>query len=531
MANTLMRQHTGLVNPLAFNSGALTHTTLAAAVASLSGSDGAIVVTPGTWTIADHLVIPEHVELVVAPGALLSVSSTKTLTLNGPLTAGPRQVFTGAGTVAGGTRIGDVSAAWFGVIPDTGADMTAGLQAACDMAASGDRRRAVILPAGIMHVTGLDLSEKPLTIRGLNRDATILRNYDNSDHIIKINNAAQKTGWVFLDFRIDGRDGSGTRSTVVDGFSLTNVVLAQFHRMYVTSCRYGWDAGNGTVDCSWYDCVFGSNNVIGLRISSTGTNTFHGVIGGWVNENIETGISINSTDNVVTGVRMLDNTGTHIVLGSAASGNVIIGNRLRKGTSLDYGTAHAIDCFGNNNFISSNKIEKMSDIDVLFRSGSGNNNKFTYNDIPDDLIIQDQGSGNILPYHDSLGRHFIHAGMVAGEADLARYSDRDTGLKWGATNELVLLTGAVSALIARATGAVDITGVVSPRYQTVAAAGGAAAIEMGSANVAICWGSGVPTMSAQKGSLYLRTDGSGTSDRMYVNTNGSTGWTAVTTAS
>lgn len=46
----------------------------------------------------------------------------------------------------------------------------------------------------------------------------------------------------------------------------------------------------------------------------------------------------------------------------------------------------------------------------------------------------------------------------------------------------------------------------------------------------IYYGTGAPTVSAAKGSLYLRTDGSGTSDRMYVNTDGSTGWTAVTTA-
>lgn len=41
---------------------------------------------------------------------------------------------------------------------------------------------------------------------------------------------------------------------------------------------------------------------------------------------------------------------------------------------------------------------------------------------------------------------------------------------------------------------------------------------------------GAPTFSAGKGSLALRTDGSTTNDRMYVNTNGSTGWTAVITA-
>ena len=43
------------------------------------------------------------------------------------------------------------------------------------------------------------------------------------------------------------------------------------------------------------------------------------------------------------------------------------------------------------------------------------------------------------------------------------------------------------------------------------------------------YGSGAPTITAPQGSLYLRTDGSSTSTRLYVNTNGTTGWTAVTT--
>ncbi len=49
-------------------------------------------------------------------------------------------------------------------------------------------------------------------------------------------------------------------------------------------------------------------------------------------------------------------------------------------------------------------------------------------------------------------------------------------------------------------------------------------------NFGVFFGSGVPTLSAAKGSLYLRSDGSTTNDRAYINTNGSTTWTALTTA-
>lgn len=46
----------------------------------------------------------------------------------------------------------------------------------------------------------------------------------------------------------------------------------------------------------------------------------------------------------------------------------------------------------------------------------------------------------------------------------------------------------------------------------------------------IMFGSGAPSVSAPKGSLYLRTDGSSTSTRAYINTDGAATWTAITTA-
>lgn len=67
---------------------------------------------------------------------------------------------------------------------------------------------------------------------------------------------------------------------------------------------------------------------------------------------------------------------------------------------------------------------------------------------------------------------------------------------------------------------------------TPAAAAAVPAIAMGSAGVALYWGTGDPNgaLSAAQGSLFLRTDGSSTSTRAYVNTNGTTGWTNFTTA-
>ena len=49
-------------------------------------------------------------------------------------------------------------------------------------------------------------------------------------------------------------------------------------------------------------------------------------------------------------------------------------------------------------------------------------------------------------------------------------------------------------------------------------------------NFGVFFGSGAPTLSAAQGSLYLRSDGSSTSTRAYINTDGGTTWTNLVTA-
>jgi len=75
------------------------------------------------------------------------------------------------------------------------------------------------------------------------------------------------------------------------------------------------------------------------------------------------------------------------------------------------------------------------------------------------------------------------------------------------------------------------TGNITADSATAPVAGGAAAfLATSTAGLGVYFGSGAPTVSAAQGSLYLRTDGSSTSTRAYINTNGTTDWTAITTA-
>jgi hypothetical protein len=99
-----------------------------------------------------------------------------------------------------------------------------------------------------------------------------------------------------------------------------------------------------------------------------------------------------------------------------------------------------------------------------------------------------------------------------------------------ATTGAVTVTGTFGA--ATSIASLTATGTVTARSASGLTAGGAAGF-IGTnvaAGMGIYFGSGAPTVAAAKGSLYLRSDGSGTGDRAYINTNGSTTWTALTTA-
>jgi hypothetical protein len=89
------------------------------------------------------------------------------------------------------------------------------------------------------------------------------------------------------------------------------------------------------------------------------------------------------------------------------------------------------------------------------------------------------------------------------------------------------------------TGSVNFVGQLGILQNLTISAGGSAAmcltygqLILGTIGFGIYAGSGVPTVTAGQGSLYLRSDGSSTSTRLYVNSSATSGtaWTAVTTA-
>lgn len=94
-------------------------------------------------------------------------------------------------------------------------------------------------------------------------------------------------------------------------------------------------------------------------------------------------------------------------------------------------------------------------------------------------------------------------------------------------------SGAVTVSQAMNVTSVSGTGAFTALSSTAIASGSATQFMIkgsSTSNFGVFFGSGIPSFGAAQGSLYMRSDGSSTATRMYVNQNGSTTWTNVVTA-
>lgn len=148
-----------------------------------------------------------------------------------------------------------------------------------------------------------------------------------------------------------------------------------------------------------------------------------------------------------------------------------------------------------------------------------------------DLVVNGDDLGS-LAFCGTNGAAVCTTGLVYAKiAGVASLTSMPTSLGFSTTP-----TGSIAAstrMLIDPDGTLNVYANVKVNQLSAIPAGGSQtqALNFSStANFGVFYGSGAPTVSAAQGSLYLRSDGSSTSTRMYVNTNGSTTWTAVTTA-
>ena len=144
-----------------YRTGWLGTVALAVAMAAHGGDDftarlatvaeGGVLRIDKPLKLSASATVPEAVELEFTGSGMLELAAGTTLTVNGSLRAGERQIFGGSGRVAGAVKVPYVLPQWFGATGDGRRDDSGALQRAADLARTSTARKLMI-PQGIYRV-------------------------------------------------------------------------------------------------------------------------------------------------------------------------------------------------------------------------------------------------------------------------------------------------------------------------------------------------------------------------------------------
>src|SRR5258706_4554853 len=143
------------------------------------------------------------------------------------------------------------------------------------------------------------------------------------------------------------------------------------------------------------------------------------------------------------------------------------------------------------------------------------------------VSVFSSATGNLLTVSQPIQVGTI--GSIAGQINIAGQTSGSAQLSCSATGGTLLLgNGNVSITTS---GNTVSNGNMKVGGTTAAISGGDAsnAYFYGTGTLGVYFGVGAPTITAAQGSLYIRTDGTTNVTRAYINTTGSTTWTAINT--
>lgn len=121
------------------------YSTLNSLLTTISTTYSTIYFPTGTYKLSTNITIPVNVNLFMESGAVFSIDSGVTLTINGEITAGLWQIFSGSGDVGGKPKTSVFYPQWFGVVAD-GTDETTEIQKAIDTCSGMDNGLTLFFP-------------------------------------------------------------------------------------------------------------------------------------------------------------------------------------------------------------------------------------------------------------------------------------------------------------------------------------------------------------------------------------------------
>ena len=200
---------------------------------------------------------------------------------------------------------------------------------------------------------------------------------------------------------------------------------------------------------------------------------------------------------------------TVTAVGNVVGGNLLTSGNITGGNLLTSGIVSTASNITGGNITVVNVIATPTIVTNNIRSDDS-----SFVTIADGLNVE-QGlevTGNII------------GGNILGGANVN--ATTHTGTTVSVTGNITGGNVLSSAVISAVGAATILSGTAIPVGGTV----GAGYKMSSTTNLGIFFGSGAPTLNAAQGSLYLRTDGTTTITRMYVNTDGAATWTNVVTS-
>ena len=264
-------------------SGSPGYDSLAHALATIGSNQTILRLPAGTITIADNTVIPANVTLKPERGAILTIATTKTMTINGGLDAGLYQIFscTGSGKVIFGPNAVDkIYVAWWysgtgNIAPSIRAAVTSKISGEYNGADNAQGANVWLMDGTWSLTTSLNLTNlRFFNLHGLG-DATILNStatgkaaidlvgsFDYHIGSFTVNGDASSTPTVAI------LRGRSTASVATRGAFLENVYYIGnyiYGCVYDVSIEVSFDSGTKTlIGASGFYRMFSPKNSLAL---------------------------------------------------------------------------------------------------------------------------------------------------------------------------------------------------------------------------------------------------------------------------